>query len=607
MKSLILSIATLSLALVLLTSCGQPASPPAASKPAAEKAEAAKPAAPSPAAGKIDFVKQVKPILESACVSCHDAEHPAGDLRLDTKELTFKGGSKGPCLIPGQPDKSSLYTTTILPEKHADVMPPSDKLTKEQSDVLKLWIEQGAPWPENVKLAKVRRIKFTKDIQPILETECLVCHKEGHAKGDVALDTKQAAFTTGKKGPSIVPFEPEKSTTYTTLVLAADHEGLMPPKSKGGPLPKEKTDLVKAWIEQGAPWPDGVTLEQKKKETAPVAGVDAAEFAVSQAIHKKIIAKADVSDPAQMKPYKATIPGTEIQFEMLPIPGGEFLMGSPDNEPGRKPDEGPQVKVKVDPFWMGKCEVTWDEYELFMLPDEEKKLRAAKGDAGDHKEADAIARPSQPYVDMTFGMGREGFPAISMTQHGALQYCKWLSAKTGQFYRLPTEAEWEYACRAGTTTAYSFGNDPAQLGDYAWFKGNSNGAYHKVGQKKPNPWGLHDMHGNVIEWTLDQYLPDFYATLAKAGGVADNPFAKSTKRYPQTARNGSWQDDPKDHRSAARRGSDPVWQIQDPQLPKSIWYLTDAQFLGFRIVRPLKVPSAEQMHKYWHSGVERGE
>ncbi|MBM3889680.1 MAG: formylglycine-generating enzyme family protein, partial [Verrucomicrobia bacterium] len=199
-----------------------------------------------------------------------------------------------------------------------------------------------------------------------------------------------------------------------------------------------------------------------------------------------------------------------------------------------------------------------------------------------------------------------GFPAISMTQHGTLQYCKWLSAKTGQFYRLPTEAEWEYACRAGATTAYSFGDDPAKLGDYAWFKGNSNSAYHKIGQKKPNAWGLHDMHGNVVEWTLDQYLPDFYATLAK-NNPADNPFARSTKRYPQTARGGSWQDDPPELRSAVRRASDPVWQVQDPQLPKSIWYLTDAQFLGFRVVRPLKTPSAVEMHKYWHSGVESGD
>jgi formylglycine-generating enzyme required for sulfatase activity len=318
------------------------------------------------------------------------------------------------------------------------------------------------------------------------------------------------------------------------------------------------------------------------------------------------VKNADAKSEGEMKPYTEVIEHAEVTFDLVPIRGGTFLMGSPETEKDRAKDEGPQRKVKVDPFWMGKCEVTWNEYELFMLPDEEKKLRADKGDTGDYKDVDAIARPSQPYVDMTFGMGREGFPAISMTQHATLQYCKWLSAKTGQFYRLPTEAEWEYACRAGTTTAYSFGDDASKANEFAWHQGNSNGAYHKVGQKKPNAWGLHDMHGNVLEWTLDQYLPNFYATLAK-NNPAVNPWAKSTQRYPQTTRGGSWQDEPKELRSAARRASDAVWQVQDPQLPKSIWYLTDAQFLGFRVVRPLKTPSAVEMHNYWHSGVESGD
>jgi formylglycine-generating enzyme required for sulfatase activity len=243
---------------------------------------------------------------------------------------------------------------------------------------------------------------------------------------------------------------------------------------------------------------------------------------------------------------------------------------------------------------MERCEVTWNEFELFMYPEMKK---------GNTPEiADAVTHPTKPYVEMSFGMGKDGFPAISMTQHAANTYCKWLSAKTGHFYRLPTEAEWEYACRAGTTTAYSFGDDVSKLGDYAWFAGNSDGKYQKVGQKKPNPWGLFDMHGNVAEWTLDQYSAQGYG--AAAAGVIADPWVKATTPYPQAVRGGSWQDDPELLRSAARRGSDPSWKMQDPQLPKSIWYHTDAQFLGFRIVRPLTVPTAEELKNFWDSGVE---
>ena len=205
---------------------------------------------------------------------------------------------------------------------------------------------------------------------------------------------------------------------------------------------------------------------------------------------------------------------------------------------------------------------------------------------------------------MSFGMGKDGYPAISMTQHAANTYCKWLSAKIGQFYRLPTEAEWEYAARAGTKTPYSFGDDPKKLGEYAWYAENSDFKYQKVGTKKPNPWGLHDMHGNVIEWCLDQYEAEGYKQFVAA--TAENPWIKATKPYPHVARGGSWDDDPPALRSAARRGSSAAWKQQDPQLPKSIWYHTDAQFLGFRIIRPLKLPpEALELRKYWTSGVEK--
>lgn len=317
---------------------------------------------------------------------------------------------------------------------------------------------------------------------------------------------------------------------------------------------------------------------------------------------------AEASDPSGMKAYTESIPSTEVKMDFVPIPGGTFKMGSPADEPGHKDDEAPQIEVKIAPFWMGKYEVTWQQYELWGLK-LDRKRRAAMKDAATtewDKTADALANPTSPYSDMSFGMGKEGFPAICMTQFAAKMYCKWLSAKTGHYYRLPTEAEWEYACRAGTNTAYSFGDDPNKLKDYGWFgesedgsiEGNSNEKYHKVGLKKPNPWGLYDMHGNVAEWCLDQYCPDTYSKLAASGSAIDNPLVPSTKPYPHVVRGGSWIDSPEMARSAARRGSTKDWKMQDPQIPQSIWYHTDANFVGFRVVRPLHAPSPEEAAKY---------
>lgn len=322
-------------------------------------------------------------------------------------------------------------------------------------------------------------------------------------------------------------------------------------------------------------------------------------------IRARIVQQTTVMAEPEMQPYTNTVPGTEVTYAMMPIPGGEFLLGSPEDEPGRHSDESPQNAARVAPFWMGRCEVTWNELELFIYPDEEKRMRKVNptDETGDNL-ADAVTHPSKPYADMTFGMGRNGYPAIAMTQHAASKYCQWLSAKTGHFYRLPTEAEWEYACRAGTSTAYFFGEDDSNLGDYAWYEMNSDFKYQKVGRKQPNPWGLHDMLGNVVEWVLDQYDPKFYSDI-NAAGIVKNPWNKATAPYPLAVRGGSWDDPAEACRSAARRGSTRAWKLMDPQLPKSIWYFTDAQFVGFRIVRPLEIPDAQTMQASWNSGVER--
>ena len=557
------------------------------------------------AAAKVDFATQVKPILESACTHCHGADKDKGDFRLHTLEDLKKGNDNGPGLVPGDPAKSSIYTTLILPADDDMVMPPAKEglLDKSQIEVIKAWIEQGADWPAGTVLEVKPRIDFVKNVQPILEQNCVSCHNPEKDKGGWILSSKKEAFETGDNAPNIVAFDAAKSSLYTLTALAEDDDDLMPPAKSGGPLKKDEIAILKSWIEQGAVWPEGVKLTAKEKAAVATNNPDNLELV--KKIHAFIVATSKEKAEAEMKPYDTKVPKTGVAYSMVAIKGGEVLLGSPDKEAGRTDDEGPQVKVQIKPFWMGKHEVTWDEYEPFQLTAEGRnKDGSRKVWSPNDKPEDLISQPTPPYQPMDFGMGRNGFPAICMTQHAANKYCQWLSAQTGHFYRLPTEAEWEYAARAGTTTAYFFGDDPAQLGEYAWFFENAaNFQYSPVGKKKPNPWGLHDIYGNVCEWTLDQYLPDGYQQLAALGG--GNKWVPSKTPYPHVARGGHYDDDPEMLRSAARRASEPGWKQQDPQLPKSIWYLTDATWLGFRIVRPLEIPSVEEMFAAWNNGVAR--
>lgn len=309
-------------------------------------------------------------------------------------------------------------------------------------------------------------------------------------------------------------------------------------------------------------------------------------------------ADSTASSEAEMKPYRQPIMHTDTEIELVPIPGGVFTIGSPAEDEAADDGERPQVEVKVDPFWMGKFEITWDQYDIW-----NEKIDILRRDlAGIQPTAaelivDGMTRPTEPYTDMSFGFGRGRMPAICMTQHAARKYCEWLSAKTGFYYRLPTEAEWEYACRAGTTTAYSFGDSPEQLDQYAVFIENCDDQPSEVGSKLPNPWGLYDMHGNVAEWVLDQYVAEAYANWT--GNPVDNPLQIPTTLYPRVVRGGGWDHDAELLRSAARIASDESWKEQDPQFPQSIWYHTDALSVGFRIVRPLNEPSAEEKAAKW--------
>lgn len=301
---------------------------------------------------------------------------------------------------------------------------------------------------------------------------------------------------------------------------------------------------------------------------------------------------------AQTRQTSVTIPGAQVAFKMALLPGGVFQMGSPADEKGRKDNEG-QHAVQLDSFWMGVCEVTWEEFVLFQLRANDSD---ADADPANDFKADAVSRPSPPYFDFTYGRGKQGkLPAATMTQQAALRYCAWLSDKTGDFYRLPTEAEWEYACRAGTKTAFFWGEDPAQVGDYAWYYDNSKGSYQPVGAKKPNPWGLYDIYGNVAEWTLDFYEDDYFARLDTA---STNPWVRPLRKHSRTVRGGSFEDYVEDLGSARRLKSDPKWQARDPQIPKSLWWNPDSPFLGFRLVKETKRRSKAERDAFFAQAIK---
>ena len=313
---------------------------------------------------------------------------------------------------------------------------------------------------------------------------------------------------------------------------------------------------------------------------------------------------ADMREPG--KPYTQRIPDSDVTFDMAPIPAGKFLMGSPADEPHRKADEGPQFEVRVDSFWMGKCVVTWPEYEAFY----NRSFRLAqRPEIPADRWADAVTYPT-PMYNVQLGaeltrMGRGGgFPAVSMSQYSARQYTKWLSRKTGRFYRLPTEAEWEYACRAGSTTAYNFGDDPDELKKHGWFIDNSNlkdgdPAYHKVGQLPPNAWGLFDMHGNVGQWCIDQYDPAWYAKFQGKSVAWQDCINWPAARYPIVVRGGGYESEPHDCRSAARLHSSKDFNNRDGQLPRSAHWESNDVWVGFRIVSPTKEPAEAEKQKFW--------
>ena len=331
-----------------------------------------------------------------------------------------------------------------------------------------------------------------------------------------------------------------------------------------------------------------------------------------------------VTERGIMVGYTETIPGTDVTLKMIPVPAGVFLLGSTEDDPHHQQDEGPQVKVEIPPFWIGSCEITWEQYHVYIKMygafkqlaqmQQQADLAIENPQIYDYFEnlppgVDAVTSPTPLYdPSTTYQVGKQPEqPAVTMTQFAAKQFTKWLSGITGRDYRLPTEAEWEYAARAGTTTAYSFGNNDDNLSEHAWYAENATEKTHPVGTKKPNPWGLYDMHGNVAEWVLDGYDAGHFQSLQ---GKLVTPWEAvnwPTQLYPRVIRGGCWFDDAELCRSSARHQSqDPDWNISDPNLPLSPWWFTEEESMGvgFRIVRPLEPMDELARKQVWEADIE---
>lgn len=250
------------------------------------------------------------------------------------------------------------------------------------------------------------------------------------------------------------------------------------------------------------------------------------------------VAQTSAASGAKREAFAQTLPGSVVKMEMIPIAGGTVKVGT--------------QTVTVKPFWIAKTETPWEAFDAFLAsgepspPYDQTKF-----------PPDAVARPSKSYILPDLGWGHDGYPAINISFTSATMFCRWMAAESKKKYRLPTEAEWELACRAGMAGAWKI--EKPVLEKSAWYSDNSEKMSHPVGKKQPNKLGLYDMLGNVGEWTTDK---EGKAVLC--GGTFLDPAAEITPLRRQR-----WA---------------PSWQETDPQFPKSRWWLADGMFVGFRLV-----------------------
>jgi formylglycine-generating enzyme required for sulfatase activity len=250
--------------------------------------------------------------------------------------------------------------------------------------------------------------------------------------------------------------------------------------------------------------------------------------------------------PAAAKPaqsgalasYVETLPSSVVKLNMVAIPAGSVTIGG--------------KKVAIKPFWIANTETPWEAYDVFTSS-------GPPSVAYDQTQfaADAIARPSKSYIPPDLAWGHHGYPVINVSFLSVTMFCRWLSSATHKKYRLPTEAEWEYACRAGSAGPVKL--TKAQAAASSWYAANSDLVTKPVAKKAPNAWKLYDMMGNVGEWATDK----------EDKGVLCGPTFSTTLA---------------DLSSELRQRWTPAWQAEDPQLPKSRWWLSDGHFVGFRVV-----------------------